>query len=299
MNNVLRVAAAQYDIGEFSRWHQYETKLEQWVQRAVDYGARLLVFPEYASMELVSLFRARAGASLGAQLAELQQLLPAFLDVHQKLAEKYRVYIVAGSFPVLNGNCLYRNLVHVFSPQIGVGIQGKLNMTRFEAERWNISAAEEIRVFETSMGILGINICYDAEFPTQARLQVRSGAKLLLVPSCTDTLAGYHRVRIGCQARALENQCYVVQSTTVGEALWSEAVDINIGAAGVFAPPDKGFPDSGVVALGEMNSACWVFADLDLDKIDNVRANGQVLNFRDGAPRKLDGNIPVEHVLLQ
>ena len=90
-------------------------------------------------------------------------------------------------------------------------------------------------------------------------------------------------MRIGCQARALENQCYVVHATTVGSAPWSEAIDVNIGAAGVYAPPEQGFSDTGVVALGEMNTASWVYADIDMQRIEAVRANGQVLNHRDGA----------------
>ena len=57
-----------------------------------------------------------------------------------------------------------------------------------------------------------------------ARACVEAGAEVLLVPSCTDTLHGYWRVRIGAQGRALEGQCYAVHSPTVGEAAWSPAV---------------------------------------------------------------------------
>jgi predicted amidohydrolase len=122
---------------------------------------------------------------------------------------------------------------------------------------------------------------------------VEAGAALILVPSCTDTLAGYCRVRVGCQARALENQCYVVQAPTVGEASWSEAVDVNVGAAGVFAPPDRGMPDDGVLARGELNQPGWVYADLDLAAIKQVRSHGQVLNYRDWErqPPALSGSV--------
>jgi predicted amidohydrolase len=114
-----------------------------------------------------------------------------------------------------------------------------------------------------------------------ARKQIEAGANLILVPSCTDTLAGYHRVKIGCQARALENQCYVVQSPTVGEAPWSEAVDVNIGAAAVYTPVDRGFPDNGILAIGELNKAQWVMAEISLSACEAVRQQGQVFNYRD------------------
>ncbi|MGZ4956903.1 MAG: amidohydrolase, partial [Methylobacter sp.] len=104
---------------------------------------------------------------------------------------------------------------------------------------------------------------------------------LILVPSCTDTLAGYHRVKIGCQARALENQCYVVQSTLVGDAPWSEAVDVNIGAAAIYTPVDRGFPDNGILAEGKLNAVQWVVAEVSLSACGTVREQGQVFNYRD------------------
>jgi predicted amidohydrolase len=87
-------------------------------------------------------------------------------------------------------------------------------------------------------------------------------------------------VRTGAQARALENQCYVVHAPVVGEAPWSPAVDVNRGAAAVYGPPDKGFPPDGVVAIGELDRPGWVHAELDLDLLAAVRADGMVLNHR-------------------
>jgi predicted amidohydrolase len=154
-------------------------------------------------------------------------------------------------------------------------------MTRFERERWGVSPGSGVKVFDTPLGRLGVSICYDAEFPLIARRQAEAGADVILVPSCTDGLPGYHRVRIGARARALENQCYAVTSHTVGMAEWSPAVDENVGAAGVFAPPDIGFPPDGVLAEGPLSEPRWVFAELDLAALRMVRAEGQVTNARD------------------
>jgi predicted amidohydrolase len=154
-------------------------------------------------------------------------------------------------------------------------------MTRFETEDWHVGAGEALRVFDTALARVGIGICYDVEFPLLARLQVAAGAELILVPSCTDTRAGFHRVRLGARARALENQCFVAQACTVGDAPWSAAVDRNTGAAAVCTPLDYGFPEDGVLAEGEMDRAQWVFADLDPAALAAVRANGQVFNYRD------------------
>ena len=281
VTNKVRLATAQYDISQLQNWQQYVEKINHWVNDAVSHGSEILLFPEYASMELVALFSADIMQSLDKQLEAMQDLHDDFLNVFKQLALQHDVYLQAGTFPVKLKDNIYRNRAYFFKPDGTVDFQDKLQMTRFENEQWFISSGDEIKVFATRFGNIGINVCYDSEFPMIARKQVEMGANLILVPSCTDTLAGYHRVRIGCQARALENQCYVVQSPTVGSAPWSEAVDINIGAAAVYTPVDYGFPDNGILAIGQLNQAQWVYADLDLSSIANIRTTGQVFNYRD------------------
>lgn len=281
MTTPYRIAAAQYPIEFLGDWSRYEGKIGTWVEAAARGGAKLLLFPEYFSMELASLFPAEVHASLPAQLPALQELLPQFLALFAAAARRHDVTICAGSFPVRVAGETYHNRSYLFHPDGRSEFQEKLQMTRFESEQWLIQAGDGVRVFETELGRIAIAICYDAEFPLIARRQVELGADVILVPSCTDTHAGYWRVRIGSQARALENQCYVVQSSTVGEAPWSPAVDINVGAAAVYSPVDRGFPDDGVLAIGTLNAAQWVYADVDPAGIAEVRRSGQVFNYRD------------------
>lgn len=279
--NTVKIASAQYDIGQFNDWSQYVDKVTQWVDNAAAEGSDILLLPEYASMELVSLFPENIIRSLNKQLSAMQELHQSFVDLYQNLASQHQIYIQPGTFPLRMSDNSYRNRAYLFGAEGLAGYQDKLLMTRFENEQWLISPGDRIQVLETRFGKIGINICYDSEFPMIARKQVEMGADLILVPSCTDTTAGYHRVRIGCQARALENQCYVVQSPTVGKADWSEAVDVNIGAAGVYTPVDYGFPDNGILAMGELNQAQWLYAELDLARIAEIRNTGQVFNYRD------------------
>jgi predicted amidohydrolase len=165
-------------------------------------------------------------------------------------------------------------------------------MTRFEAEQWGVSVGDALKVFDTALGRIAINVCYDVEFPLLARAQVEAGAQLILAPSCTDTTAGYWRVRVGAQARALENQCVVVQAPLVGEAPWSASVDVNVGAAGVYTPPDRGLPDDGVLAKGTWNTAQWLHATVDARALAAVRRDGQVFNHRDWARQPGLGALP-------
>jgi predicted amidohydrolase len=277
----VKIATAQYDIGFLENWSAYRSKIERWVTEAVGQNARILLFPEYGSMELASLFSKAVYSSLNQQLASLQSVLDDYIELYRSLAVKNGCTIQSGTFPVRMPAGDYRNRAYLFMPNGDVDYQDKLMMTRFENEQWLIKSGTELKCFDTEFGRIAINICYDSEFPMLARKQVEAGANLILVPSCTDTLAGYNRVKIGCQARALENQCFVVQSPTVGTAPWSEAVDINIGAAAVYTPVDRGFPDNGILAIGELNAVQWVYAEISLTACEKVRAEGQVFNYRD------------------
>ena len=273
------VAAAQYPIDRLADWEAYEAKLSRWVARAAAGGAALAVFPEYGAMELASLAPASAG-DLAGSLEAVAALLPRVDALHAELAARHGLHILAASTPRRDPDGAYHNAARLFAPNGKTGTQDKLVMTRFERETWGIAAGTALRVFDTELGRLAVSICYDSEFPLLARAQVEAGADVLLVPSCTDALHGYWRVRIGAQARALEGQCYAVHAPTVGEAQWCPAVDSNRGAAAVYGPPDGEFPDDGVVAQGQLDRPQWVFASIDTDRVRSLRADGRVLNAR-------------------
>jgi len=281
MSQPFRIATAQYPIGYFEYWPDYRQHVEAWTQTAVANGANFLLWPEYGPMELASLFDREIQRDLQRQLDALQGLVGEFRELYRALSRRHAIVIQPGTIPVRQADGNYRNRAYLYTPDGELGFQDKLQMTRFENEEWLIRGGDTVEVFPTPFGKVGISVCYDSEFPLIARRQVELGADVILVPSCTDALAGYHRVRIGCQARALENQCYVVHAVTVGAAAWSPAVDENCGAAAVYAPADHGFPADGVVVAGELNQPGWIYADLDTDAIANVRQHGQVFNYRD------------------
>lgn len=290
------IAAAQYPIERLTDWAAYEAKLSRWVGEAAAAGAALAVFPEYGSMELASLDPASAG-DLAGSLAFVASLLPRVDALHARLAAESGLHILAASAPRLDPDGRYRNAARLFAPGGNSGTQDKLVMTRFEREQWGVSAGAALKVFDTALGRLAVSICYDSEFPLLARAQVEAGAEVLLVPSCTDALHGYWRVRIGAQARALEGQCYAVHSPTVGEAEWSPAVDVNRGAAAVYGPPDRGFPDDGVIALGDLDKPQWVLAEIDTGRVADLRADGGVLNARHWAEQPGAQPLPAVEVV--
>ncbi|OSQ43581.1 carbon-nitrogen hydrolase family protein [Marivita geojedonensis] len=276
----MKVAAVAYPMDFLESWAAYEGKLTQWVSEAAGAGADLLVFPEYGAMELATLAGRDVALDLEASLKAVSDRIPEADALHAKLAREFGVHILAASAPVFDPELGDRpvNRARFFAPNGDSVHQDKQIMTRFEREEWGVVAGGPLQLFDTALGKIGILICYDSEFPLLGRAMAE--ADLILVPSCTEALTGYSRVRIGSMARALENQCVTIMSSTVGICDWSEAVDANTGMGGIFGPPDTGFPATGVIAEGVLNQPGWTYAEVDLDRIALVRADGVVLNRR-------------------
>jgi predicted amidohydrolase len=279
MTRLVRIAAAQYPIERFETLAQYEAKLARWVGEAAEAGAQLLVFPEYGAMEYAG--AARVGAeTLGGSLAAAADGMARMVAVHAMLARKHGVHILAASGPADGGDGVMVNRARLFAPSGAHGVQDKLMMTPFE-QAWGITAGAGLNVFESALGQIGIAICYDSEFPLLVHALCAAGADIILIPSCTEFVSGYNRVRTAALARALENTCVTVQSPTVGLAPWSPAVDANSGAAGIFVPAEMGFSDTGVLAEGSLNSAQWVYATVDLAHLRGLRDRGEMRNVSD------------------
>lgn len=287
----IRIAAAQYPIEEPPTLAAFLTKLTRWVDMAAA-DADLLVFPEYGGAEVMAVLGREVNRDLLAATRDMQPLVPE-IDTHlADLARSRGVFILAPSLPVLQSSGEIHNVARFHSPCGVSAAQAKRVLTPFDREIWQLSPAREQRVFATPFGLIGVAICYDVEFPLQVRALVEAGARLILCPSCTDTPAGYWRVRIGAMARALENQCVVVQCPTVGHAGWTHALDVNCGAAGVFAPPDMALSADGVLALGTMDRAQWLTCSVDLARLDDIRQRGEVRTFQDW-PRQAVGDVEV------
>ena len=95
-----RIAAAQYDPTYLTSWDAYRTKIEGWFARAVAGGAEFLLFPEYFSMELASLFGPAVCRSLTRQLDALQDLVAAFCALYALDRHETEDRRALGSFPL-------------------------------------------------------------------------------------------------------------------------------------------------------------------------------------------------------
>jgi len=284
MMDRIRVATLQYFIRPVRTFEGFADQVRGLVETAVDYRCHLLVFPEYFTVQLLTLGDMRG--PMPQQIRTLADNAGRYLELFRGLAREFGRYIVAGTIPVRGEGELVYNDCHVFGPHGQVAVQGKVHMTRFEAEDWLVSPRTELTLFETEFGKMGVTICYDVEFPEMAHAFAREGANILIVPSCTDDRQGFLRVRYCAHARAIENQMYVIQSSTVGSLPMVPAVSLNYGQAGILTPSDFAFSRDGILAEGIPNQETMVIGELNLATISETRSSGTVLPLLDAQRRK-------------
>ena len=262
----MKVAVARYPIEAPATLADFAKRQRRLLGEAAAEGARLAVLPEYLALELAATFQPRVSADLHASLAALQALYPQWLDLFAGLARELGLTIQAGTFLAEVAPGRYRNRAWWFAPDGTRGYQDKLQLTAFEKDLGVIDPGDGLGVFDVEGVRAGIAVCYDSEFPLPVRAQREAGARLLIVPSCTDTAAGATRVRVGCMARALENRMFVAKAVTAGDAPWSPALDVNTGEAAIYAPMDRGLPADGVLAATS-GDRVWAIADIDVDAL--------------------------------
>jgi predicted amidohydrolase len=262
----MKVASLQYQYSFPMNFTKYQEKITHLVAHEATQGVNLLLFPEYAGLEMLSFV----------SMENLPDYLPRYLELFQNLSYKYQIWICAGTQCVKTDRGVF-NRCYLFAPNQKMSYQDKCLLTPYEVKEAILTGGEDLKLFNTEFGKLAIAICYDVEFPALVNRLVNAGAKLILVPSYTSSVHGFYRVFLSCRARALENQCYVVQSAIVGQT----DVEMAYGAAAICGPVDNDFPEDGVLALGSRDKALSVHATLDFHKLEKVRHSGQTRNLTD------------------
>lgn len=275
----VRVATVQFQMRRITRIEEFEEQVEYFVDVASDYNADFVVFPELFTLELLSIATAKlAPAEAIEKISDYTERYCAFME---KLAVSYNINIIGGSHPTRQPNGDIRNVGYVFLRDGAMYTQDKLHPTPSERRWWNIKGGFGANAIPTDCGPIGIMICYDSEFPELARHLVDQGALLLFVPFCTDERRGYLRVRYCCQARAVENQCYVITSGVVGNLPNVENMDIHYAESAILTPSDFPFARDGVAADTAPNTETIAIADLSLADLLTSRQSGAVQNFKD------------------
>ena len=278
---VVRVCAAQYQMRRVRSWEDFVDQVEFFSSTADEYHSHFLLFPEYFTCQLLSLYQGdRDGREAMRWLAEYSD---DYIELFTSLAQRHALHIIAGTHPTERDGKLY-NTAHLFTPNGRVFTQDKLHITPDERTTWGIYPGDELKIFETGLARIAIQVCYDMEFPEMSRLLTLAGAQVILVPFATDEKKAYLRVRLCAQARAVENWIYTVVAGNIGNLPGVPSFLLNYGQAAIFTPSDFAFPPNGIAAEAEPNVETVVIGDLDLATLTAQRELGSVRPLRDRRP---------------
>ncbi len=201
MNRLVKAAAVQFNIklGDIDANVAYVQKA---LARLADQGANLAVLPEMWS----------TGYSYR-NLNDLALRTPEVVEELGRLSKEFGMVIV-GSLPE-PGDDRVCNTAYVLDRGFMVGKYRKIHLFSMMGEDRYLQGGDSWLMVETSVGRIGVFICYDLRFPELARRLAVEGADILAVPAEWPKPRQEHW-RTLLKARAIENQLFVVAANCCG-----------------------------------------------------------------------------------
>ena len=254
--------------------------VEGLVRQAAEAGAGLVLLPELAGTGLLAAITDHP-VSTASVVADYREVLPGFTaDVVAglaALAARYGVDLLGGSHCRVDADGSLRNTAYLVRPDGRVQTQDKLHLTPQE-HALGMRGGDGLLVTPVGPFTAGVLVCADLEFPELGRALAARGADLVLAPSLTWNRRGVNRMTIAAQARAMENQLYVMLSPLVGSSGLPEDAPLHAtGRALVTGPIDRtvGVND-GVLAAAEGAGESVLVVDLDPALLARSRAAPEV-----------------------
>jgi predicted amidohydrolase len=276
-DSIIRLGLVQWQMRHFKNIDAFYEQVEFFVDVMGDYKADFVLFPELFNTPLLAPFNKLSERDSMIELAKLTEEIKMKIS---DLAISYNVNIISGSMPVFENNDLY-NVSYLIHRDGRVDEYRKIHITPNEKRYYGMKGGNEIRVFDTDCGKIGLVICYDVEFPELPRILADQGMKILFVPYLTDTQNAYMRVRHCAAARAIENECYVAIAGCVGNLPGVNNMDIQFGQAAVFTPSDFAFPSNAVKGEATPNTEMTLIVDVDLNLLKDLHHHGSVQVMKD------------------
>lgn len=228
------------------------------IKDAAGKGADIAVLPEMFNCPYSSrYFRSFAENESGESLAELS-----------RWAKENGIILVGGSVPEKDGDKMYNTCyvfdrdgeliakhrkAHMFDVQIENGVSFR--------ESKHFSPGNEITVFDTEFGKMGVMVCFDIRFPELCRSMAKRGAKLIFCPAQFNMTTGPKHWELSLRARAMDNELFFVGAS----AARYEGFDYECwGHSAVVSP------------FGDVIASCdeteqLMLCDIDLAEVDSVR----------------------------
>lgn len=271
--NSVRIAVVQYPIEGKQSTETLIKKVEGYVKIAAEKKSRLILFPEWLSLDVWPIDEKRSDAEVVEFVAN--DVTPVYWKSLKKLANKYKIIIAGGSTAYREGDKIFNAAAVVF-PSGRIVLQKKNYLTAWEKKQGITPGSAGLRVIDMGWGKVVISICYDVEFPNLSADLAKSDIDLILVPSMTESGEGALRVRWAAQSRAVEHTSYVVVSPTIGETTKSWR---HFGSGVILTPQLSNFP--GVLKEGSGIGREIVVADIDLAKLHQAKKDSSWQPARD------------------
>lgn len=277
IKTVVRLGLIQWQMRPYDNLEELMQQAEYFVDAVSGYRSDFALFPEFFNAPLMAENNHLAEPQA---IRELAKHTEAIVQRFSKLAISYNINIITGSMPEIHNERLL-NVGYLCHRDGKIDRFEKIHVTPDEAKIWGMEGGNALEIFHTDCGKVGILICYDVEFPELSRILALEGMDILFVPFLTDTQNGYSRVRNCAQARAIENECYVAISGSVGNLPKVHNMDIQYAQSMVFTPCDFAFPATGIKAEATPNTEMILIADVDLTLLRELNQFGSVRNLKD------------------
>lgn len=278
---VVRAGLVQWQMRKYRDLDELMAQAEFFLDSLAGYHSDFALFPEFFNAPLMA---SENELSESDAIRKLATYTKEIVNRFSQLALTYNINIITGSMPEMVNDKL-RNVGYLCHRDGRLDRFEKIHVTPDEERVWGMQGGDHIQSFDTDCGKIGILICYDVEFPELSRILAEDGMDILFVPFLTDTQNGYSRVRNTAQARAIENECYVVIAGSVGNLPKVSNMDIQFAQSMVFTPCDFAFPSTGIKAEATPNTEMILVVDLDISLLRELNEFGSVRNLKD---RRLD-----------
>lgn len=272
--STVRVAAITWGVRQVRSVDEFFTHLTSLIEKAVSSSVALVVLPELFEIELLSLY------GDGEEHEVVRHLVPFCEQIDsclKTLATRHKVIIVGGSHLRASPQGVL-NVATIAWPDGSLHYQPKNCRTMWEQAPWGLAYETGLTRFPDPR--LGVLVCYDSEFPEAARTLAENGVQMLCVPSYCESQHGYQRVGWSCQARAIENELFVIHTSIVGP-IQRFSLGTGYGRSSIIAPSKAPFPDSAMLAQSPLNEEGIAIADLDFETLATCRASGDARPWSD------------------
>jgi len=259
----MKISSVQFRLRQARGFEDFEVHVREFMEQAKVQGAKIVVFPEYVTLEMADLWRSKFSvASAFRQVSE--QFHQEYLELFSKLASKFGVFIVAGSTLEKEGRKYY-NTSFFFAPSGRIAKHRKLHLHPVDKAIGVNAAGNSLQVLSIERCKVGILTCYDIIFPEAARILVLKGAEIILVPMAAPSEVAFWDLRTCGEARTIENQLLVIQSCLVGRMLGSTELEFYGKSSVLYPGKERALSD------GRLNEEMLVTADVDLMRLRKAK----------------------------